>query len=137
MDSSLVLGKFVMDADVLDIGNRDVILGLSLLLENGCSVDTQNRCLGNVNSSHVIPCSVRWIPEILIMEEEPQEDGKRLLIIDASERYFHCAQCFSIEQAARILKHKSWDHQISLQDPNARIDAGAIYKTTWEDGEAI
>ena len=29
MDSSLVLGKFGMDAEVLDIGNRDVILGLS------------------------------------------------------------------------------------------------------------
>ena len=29
MDSSLVLGKFAMDTEVLDIGNRDVILGLS------------------------------------------------------------------------------------------------------------
>ena len=29
MDSSLVLSKFAMDAEVLDIGNRDVILGLS------------------------------------------------------------------------------------------------------------
>ena len=31
MDSSSVLGKFAMDAEVLDIGNRDVILGLSWL----------------------------------------------------------------------------------------------------------
>ena len=29
IDSFLVLGKFAMDAEVLDIGNRDVILGLS------------------------------------------------------------------------------------------------------------
>ena len=29
MDSSSVLGKFAMDIEVLDIGNRDVILGLS------------------------------------------------------------------------------------------------------------
>ena len=29
MDSSSVLGKFAIDAEVLDIGNRDVILGLS------------------------------------------------------------------------------------------------------------
>ena len=49
MDSSLVLGKFAMDAEVLDIGNRDVILGLSWLTENGFSVDTQDRCLRNVN----------------------------------------------------------------------------------------
>ena len=29
MDSCLVLGKFVMDAEVLDIGNRHIILELS------------------------------------------------------------------------------------------------------------
>ena len=29
MDSFSVLGKFAMDTKVLDIGNRDVILGLS------------------------------------------------------------------------------------------------------------
>ena len=29
MDSSLVYGKFAIDAEVLDIRNRDVILGLS------------------------------------------------------------------------------------------------------------
>ena len=35
IDLSSVLGKFAMDAEVLDIGNRDVILGLSWLAENG------------------------------------------------------------------------------------------------------
>ena len=69
MDLSLVLGKFAMDADVFDIGNRDVILGLSLLTENAFSVDTQDRCLRNVNTSQVICCSVKWIHELLIMEE--------------------------------------------------------------------
>ena len=34
MDSFLVLGKFAIDAEVLDIGNRNVILGLSWLTEN-------------------------------------------------------------------------------------------------------
>ena len=67
-DSSTVLGKFAMDAEVLDIGNRDVILGLSLLAENRFSVDTQDRCLRNVNTGQVISCSVRWISELLIME---------------------------------------------------------------------
>ena len=33
MDLCSVLGKFAMDAEVLDIGNRDVILGLSWLTE--------------------------------------------------------------------------------------------------------
>ena len=103
-----------MDAEVLDFGNRDVILGLSWLTENGFSVDTQDRCLRNVNTGQVIPCSVKWIPDVLIMEEEPLEDGEILLIIDASERYSRYAQCFSVEQAARLPEHKSWDHQIPL-----------------------
>ena len=59
MDSSSVLGKFAMDAEVLDIGNRDVILGLSWLTENGFSVDTQDRCLRNVNSGQGTILSLR------------------------------------------------------------------------------
>ena len=59
MDSSSVLGKFAMDAEVLDIGNRHMKLGLSRLTENGFSVDTQDRCLRNVTTGQVIPCSVR------------------------------------------------------------------------------
>ena len=39
MDSSLGLGKFGLDVEVLDIGNRDIILELSWLTENGFSVD--------------------------------------------------------------------------------------------------
>ena len=85
MDSSLVLGKFGIDAEDLDIGNRYVIMGLSWLTENGFSLDTQDRCLRNDNSGPVIPYSVRWIHEVLIMEEEPLEDGEILLIIDRSE----------------------------------------------------
>ena len=90
-------------------------------------VDTQNRCLRIVNSGQVIPYSVGWIPRVLIMEEEPLEDGEILLIIDASERYSRYAKCFSAKQAARLPAHKSWDHQIPLQDPNAKIPAGAIH----------
>ena len=71
------------------------------------------------------------------MEEEPLEDGEILLIIDASERYSRYAQCFAAEKAARLPEHKSWDHQIPLQDPNVKILTGAIYKTTWEEDKAL
>ena len=107
MDLSLVLGKFAMDAEVLDIGIKDVILELSCLTENGFVVDTQDRCLRNINTGQVIPCSVRWIPEVLIMEEEPLEDSEILLIIDTSERYSRYVQCFSAKQAGRLPEHKS------------------------------
>ena len=59
MDSSSVLGKCAMATEVLDMGNRDVTLGLSWLTENGFSVVTQDRCLPNVTTGQVIPCSVR------------------------------------------------------------------------------
>jgi len=102
-------------------------------------VDTQARCLRKDLSGLVIPCSVRWIPSVSVLnlDLEPLEDGEILLIIDASEQYSHYAQCFSTEQAARLPEHKSWDHEIPLQDPKAKIPTRAIYKTTWEEDEAL
>ena len=70
MDASLVLCKFAKDAEVLTIGNSNVILRLSCLMESGFLVYTQDRCLRNVNSCQVIPGSVRCIPEVVIVEEE-------------------------------------------------------------------
>ena len=40
MDSPSILDKFVMDAEVLEIGNRDVILVLSWLTHNQFLVNT-------------------------------------------------------------------------------------------------
>ena len=57
--SPTVLGEFSSDAKVWDIGNKDCILGLSWLTENGFLVDTQECCLRNAISDLVIPCSVR------------------------------------------------------------------------------
>ena len=71
------------------------------------------------------------------MEEERLEDGRIWLINNASERYSCYAQCYAIEQAARLPEHKSWDHQFPLQDPSAKITTEAIYKTTWEEDEAL
>ena len=50
MDSSFVLRKFTIDTEVLDVGNRDLIMELSWLTENGFSVDTQSICLRNVST---------------------------------------------------------------------------------------
>ena len=48
--TSLALGKCVIDTEVFDIGNSDIIWGLSGLMENRFLMDTQNSCLRNVNS---------------------------------------------------------------------------------------
>ena len=64
--SSTVLGKFSLDAEGLDIGNEDSILGFSWLTANGFLVDTQECCLRNAMSGLVIPCSIRWIPSVTV-----------------------------------------------------------------------
>ena len=84
-------------------------MGISWFVENGFSIDVEARCLRNVTTGLVIPFSVRYIPTVTVIdiEEEPLEDGEMLLIIDASERYSHYAQCISAEQAARLPEHKT------------------------------
>ena len=59
------------------------------------------------------------------------------MIIDASERYSRYATCFSCQQAARLHEHKPWDHEISLQNPHAKIPTGAVYETTCEEDEVL
>jgi len=61
-----LLGKFTLDTEVLDIGKRDVILGLSWLEEHGFWVDTPARYLRKDLSGLRIPCSVRWIPSFSV-----------------------------------------------------------------------
>ena len=84
--SPTVLSKFSLDAEVLDIGNKDCILGLSWLTENGFIVDTQDRCSRNAISGLVIPCSVRCIPSVTVvdLDLEPLEDGEIVLIISSA-----------------------------------------------------
>ena len=60
-----------------------------------------------------------------------------VLIKDASEGYSRYTTCFSSQQAARLPEHEAWDDEIPLQDPHAKIPTGAVYKTTWEEDEAL
>ena len=103
--SPIISRMFACDAEVLDIGNKDCILGVSCLTENGFLVDTQERCGRNAISGVIIPGSVRWIPSLTILDLhlEPLEDGKIVLLIDLRERYSRYATCFSSQQAARLL----------------------------------
>jgi len=53
-----LLSRFTLDAEVLDIGKRDVILGLSWLEEQGFWVDIQAWCLRKDLSGLVISYSI-------------------------------------------------------------------------------
>ena len=137
--SATILGKFSLDAEVLDIGNKDSILCLSWLTENVFLVDALECCLRNPISGLVIPCSVQWISSVtgLVLDPEALEDGEIVLIIDASGRDSRYATCFSSQQAARLHQHKPSYHEIPLQDSETKIPTGAVYKTTWEEDEAL
>ena len=137
--SPTVLGKFSLYAEVLDIGNKNCILRLSWLTENGFLDDTQQRYLRHTISGLVIPCSVRWIPSVNVLDLHLKqlEDGEIVLIIHDRERYSGYATSFSSQQAARLPEHKPGDHEIHVQDPHVKIPTGAVYKTTWEEDEAL
>ena len=131
--------KYTLDAEVLNIGRKDIMLGLSWLKEQGLVVNIPDRCLENRSLHYTIPCSVHYLPTVLTMnlEEDPIEEGDILMMIDATERYHKYATVFSSEQASRLPERKSWDHEIRLRDPNSKIPSGAIYKTTWEEDLAL
>jgi len=113
------IGKFSLDAEVLDIGNKDLILGLSWLVENGFMVDTEGRCLRYVNTGMVIKCSVQWIPSVTLLDLDlkPMVDGEVLLIIDVRERYSRYTQAFSSEQAARLSEYSPGTTKSHLSIP--------------------
>ena len=61
-NTKAVVNKFLLDAEVYDIGQKEVVLGLSWLKENGFLVDVPNSRL--ISSTIVIPCSIKNLPSI-------------------------------------------------------------------------
>ena len=88
VDTKTVVNKFLLDAEVFDIGQKEVVLGLLWLKENGFSVDVPNSHL--ISSTTVILCSVKNLPSIqlILMDELNElelEEGELLLIFDAKD----------------------------------------------------
>ena len=84
---------------------------------------------------------MQQIPFVTIIECNEDlilEEGDILMMLDISKRYADYVQVFSKEQATCLPKHTKWDYHIPLKDPNGKIPAGrAIYKTTWEEKDAL
>ena len=58
-------------------------------------------------------------------------------MIDAASHYADYARVFSAKQSNRLLLHRKWDHEIPLKDPQTKVPNSPIYKTTWEEDEAL
>ena len=127
-----------VDAEVLPIGNRQLILGLSWLRENGLSLYPIKRTLTGPNCS--ISCSKLQLPTITLIESNllTLENADCVMILDVTSEYSKYLQVFSEEQANRMPPHRKWDHEIPLKDgPNTKIPPGVVYKMTREEEEAL
>ena len=134
-----VSGKFSLDAEVLDIGNKACILGMACLTESVVLIDTQERSLRNAIAGLVIPCSLRWIASDTVLDWylEPLVDGNIMLIIDTSKLFSRYTTSLSSQQVARLLAHEPGDHEIPLQEQHAKISEGAGYQAAGEEDEAL
>ena len=93
-----------VDAEVLPIGNRQLILGLSWLRENGLSLDPIKRTLTGSNCN--ISCSKLQLPMITLVESLTLENADCVMILDATLEYSKYRKVFSDEQAKRMLPHR-------------------------------
>ena len=59
------------------------------------------------------------------------------MILDITKRYAEYAKVWSSEQANRLPPHSEFDHDITFKDSNTTPPNGPIYKTTWEEEEAL
>ena len=98
------LTKWSLDMEVLDIGRRDLILGLSWLEEHRFLVDTIRKQLIRKDGFKV-SCRKRKIAQIMVMEGNIEE-GDTMLLVDAASHYADYARVFSAEQANRLPPHQ-------------------------------
>ena len=103
--------------------------------EHGFSVDTIGKQLVRKDGFKV-SCRERKIPQIMVMEGN-MEEGDTVLLVDAASHYTDYARVFSAEQVNRLPPHRKWDHKIPLKDPQTKVPNGPIYKTIWEEDEAL
>ena len=129
---------FQLDAEVLtNMGNRQLILGLSWLRENGFMINPVKRTLEHT-TGYSIKCSELNLSKITIIEGDLDiKEDDCIMILNVASEYPRYMRLFSKELANKLPPHRKWDHEILLKDPNAKIPNGIIYKTTLEEEEAL
>lgn len=65
------------------------------------------------------------------------EENEVVMIMDAATQYAKYAEVWSSALANHLPPHSEFDHDITFKDPNAKPPNGPIYKTTWEEEEAL
>ena len=130
--------EFQLDAEVLDLGGRQLVIGLSWLRENGFILDPVKRTLEKAGC--VVQCSELNLPKVALIEASELtltlEKEDCIFILDVASEYPRYLEVFSEELANRMPPLRKWDHEIILQE-GAKIPNGVTYKMTMEEEEAL
>ena len=125
--------EFQLDAEVLDIGSRQLVIGLSWLRENGFILDPIKRTLTR-SDGYSIQCSK--VPKVTPFDNDLLDDGDLVMVLDVASEYASYTKVFSEELANRMPPHRKHDHEIPLKE-GAKIPNGITYKMTMEEEEAL
>ena len=88
------------------------------------------------NDGFKVSCQERIIPQIIVMEEN-MEEGDTVLLVDVASHCTDYTLVFSAKQANSLPPYRKWNHEIPLKDPQTKVRNSPIYKTTWEEDEAL
>ena len=137
--------EFQLDAEVLNLGGRQLVIGLSWHRENGFILDSVKRSLEK--AGYVVQCSELNLPKVTLIELTSEltsrpaptleiEEKDCILVLDMESEYHKYLEMFSEELANRLPPLRKWDHEITLQE-GAKIPNGVTYKMTMEEEEAL
>lgn len=86
-----------------------------------------------------MPLSVRWISSVSVahLDLVKLEDGGIVLRIVGREQYSHYATYLVLQQTARLPDYQPCDDDCALQDPQAIICIGPIYKSAYEEHKTL
>ena len=96
--------EFQLDAEVLNLGGRQLVIGLSWLRENGFILDPVKRTLEKAGC--VVQCSKLNLPKVALIEScEPTleiEEEDCIFVLDMVSEYLQYLEVFSEELANRL-----------------------------------
>ena len=121
--------EFKVDAEVLNIGARQFIIGLSWLRENGFSINPVKRTLSR--PGYTVKCVELKLSQIIMITAEENEtyleEGDYCMIVDVAAEYPEQMKAFSKEVADQLPPHRKWDHESRIHE--SRIHESRIHES--------
>ena len=100
--------EFQLNAEVLDIGSRQLVIVLSLLRENGFILDRIKRTLTR-SDGYSIQCSE--VPKVTPFDNDLLDEGDLIMVLDVASEYAGYTKVYSEELANRMPPHRKYDHE--------------------------